>query len=342
MLFVCVLLGMARKPRRIIPNHLYEVTLNTFQGRYFFVPSEKLNKLVLGVLIYVAQKYGLALSFISLLTNHGHLLIRANSKEQVASFLCLAKSQIAKEVQRLEVARGWTGGIFEPDSDITPVTDEPEAQIERLKYLMAQGVKEGLVRHPGDWPGIHSAKAWLTGSMTMKGVWVRRSELYEVNRTRKRQMNNKKRARRRAVKQRDYEDHLTLKLAPIPCWEGLEKKEIARRSRELCREILAEHADKRAEVPKNYRKRLMDRSLFGHRPKHRKRTERPKVHAATYEEWQRWVEEIDQWHKRYKSASARLRAGILEAIWEFPEHAFLPTGIFFRTEDGLPPPQPIG
>lgn len=332
------LVDMPRKPRRILPNRLYEFSLTTFQGRYFFIPSDRLNELVLGALTYAAHKYELAVCFVVFLSNHGHLQIRADCKEQVASFLCLAKSQIAQEVQKL---CGWKGGIFER-SEITEISEEPEAQIERLKYLMAHGVKEGLVRHPSDWPGIHSAKALLTGSMRMKGVWVKRSDLYEVNRTRRRQLKNKKRAQRRQVKQKDYEERLTLSLSPIPCWDGLDGKEIAKRSRELCREILAEHADKRDRVPKDYRKRLMDRSRYCHRPKRRKRTERPKFHAATYEEWKRCVREIDLWHERYKAASARLRSGVLEAIWEFPEHAFLPTGIFFRTENGLPPPQLTG
>ena len=128
---------MARKPRCILPGHLYEVTLATFQSRYFFIPSKLLNALIIGILAYSQLKYGMRICFVVFLSNHGHLLIRADSAQQVADFLCLSKSQIAKEVQK---RCAWSGGIFKPNSTITPVTDEPEAQIARLRYLLSHDV----------------------------------------------------------------------------------------------------------------------------------------------------------------------------------------------------------
>lgn len=40
-----------------------------------------------------------------------------------------------------------------------PVSDEPEAQILRLRYLLSNSTKEGLVLSPSDWPGVHCADA---------------------------------------------------------------------------------------------------------------------------------------------------------------------------------------
>ena len=330
------MLAMARKPRCILPNRLYEVTLTTFQSRYFFIPSKLLNALMIGVLAYCQLKYGLRICFAVFLSNHGHLLIRADSAQQVADFLCLSKSQIAKEVQRF---CPWSGGIFAPNSAVTPITDEPEAQIERLRYLLSQGLKEGLVPHPSKWPGVHSAKALLTGSMRLMGTWIRRSDLYEVNRSRKR---SRSRARRRNVDPKRYEETLYLELSPLPCWDQLEPAEIAKRTRRIVDELLVEHVDKRKRVRKDYRKRLTDRSMFCYRPENPPRGERPKVHAATIEEWHRWVDEYDSWVAIYRHASARLCRGILEAIEEFPEHAFVPTGLYARLSQGLPPPETVG
>ena len=177
--------------------------------------------------------------------------------------MCLAKSQIAQEVQRL---CGWTGGIFET-SDVTVVTDEPEAQIARLKYVLAQGVKEGLVPHPAKWPGMQCAKALSTGSMRLEGIWIDRSALYE--RVRKKNRRSKA-VQRRALDRasyRAYEKKVMLELSPIPCWEHLSRKEIAKRVRKLIREILQEYAVVIATVSRDYRKRLMDRSMFCYRPK---------------------------------------------------------------------------
>ena len=327
---------MARRPRCIQPDHLYEVTLATFQSRYFFVPSRLLNLLIVGVLAYSQAEYGLRICFAVFLSNHGHLLIRADSAQQVADFLCLSKSQIAKEVQRL---CGWTGGIFEEHCDITPVTDEPEAQIARLRYLIAQGLKEGLVPHPSKWPGVHAVKALLTGALRMRGIWVRRSEMYEVNRSRRRARSP--RARRRQVNPKNFEDMMVLELSPLPCWDDLEPKEIARRTREIVQDLLVEYAEQRRQVRRDYRRQLTDRSQFCRRPQSTPRSERPRVHAATLEEWKRWVDELESWTARYRAASARLRQGILEAIEEFPENAFVPTGLYRRQSHGRPPPIPI-
>ncbi len=264
------------------------MTLATFQSRYFFIPSRLLNRLIIGVLAYSQHRYGLRLCFTVFLSNHGHLLIRADSAQQVADFLCLSKSQIAKEVQRL---CGWTGGVFEANCTITPVTNEPQAQIARLRYLLSQGLKEGLVPHPSKWPGVHSVKALLTGAMRMRGIWIRRSERYEVDRSRRRAKGP--RARRRHMNPRDFEDTVYLELSPLPCWDDLEPKEIARLIRELVQELMVEYAQTRKQVRRDYRRHLADRSQFCRRPRSVPRSERPKVHAATVQEWKRWVDDLE-------------------------------------------------
>ncbi len=327
---------MARRPRCILPGHLYEVTLATFQSRYFFIPSKLLNALIIGVLAYSQLKYGLRICFVVFLSNHGHLLVRADSAQQVADFLCLSKSQIAKEVQRL---CGWSGGVFKPRSTITLITEEPEAQIDRLRYLLSQGVKEGLVPHPSKWPGVHSAKALLTGAMRLKGTWIRRSERYEVDRRRRRCRSS--RARSGHVDPRTLADTLSLELSPLPCWDDLEAKEIAERTREIVQELIFEYAEARQQVRRDYRRHLCDRSRFCRRPATAPRSEAPKVHAATIGEWKRWVDIHERWYERYRRASALLRQGRLKAIEEFPEEAFIPTGLSIRLGHGRPPPSTV-
>lgn len=332
---LCVDRGMARKRRRIVPGLLHELTLSTFQDRYFFIPSDRLNKVIIGAIAYAQEKYGLTICMVSFLSNHGHMLFIPESANQFRDFLCLAKSQIAQEVQRI---CGWTGGIFE-HSDVTVVSDEPEAQVARLEYLMSQGVKEGLVPHPTDWPGIQSAKALMTGSMQLEGVWISRTKLYERVRKHNR--------RSKAVVRRDldhktyksYEHKMMLELSPIPDWKSLKPKEIAKRSREICSKILRDHADKISTVARDFRKRLMDRDKFCFRPEAREKSVSPIAHAATLEVWQRYKDEWEAWNDKFDRASERLRQGILEAVHEFPEQAFLPTGIWLTQTEGLPPPQ---
>ena len=60
------------------------------------------------------------------------------------------------------------------DTGRFPVSDEPEVQLARLRYILAHGVKEGLVPSPLQWPGVHAAKYLVFGE-SVKGSWVDRT-----------------------------------------------------------------------------------------------------------------------------------------------------------------------
>jgi len=82
--------------------------------------------------------------------------------------------------------------------------------------------------------------------------------------------------------------------------------------------------------------------MFCFRPAATKKGNRPKVHAETMEEWILYVKNWQNWLDGYQRASQRLRLGIVEAISEFPEHAFVPTGILTPAYAGVPPPTAVG
>lgn len=120
--------------------------------------------------------------------------------------------------------QGWRGSLFEGRYHAIPVSDEPEAQVDRLRYLLAHGVKEGLVDSPIDWPGVHSAAA-LLGDRNLEGSWVDRTAL--------------SRARRRKADARDseFEQRRVIHLEPMPCWAGHSVQERQSAIAGLVREI---------------------------------------------------------------------------------------------------------
>jgi hypothetical protein len=65
------------------------------------------------------------------------------------------KSKLAREVNRLT---RWKGHVFERRYDMAVVTEEEGAQVERLAYILANGVKENLVERVRDWPGPGPAR----------------------------------------------------------------------------------------------------------------------------------------------------------------------------------------
>lgn len=333
-------------------DKLYEVLLSTNQDRFFFVPTRWLNLLIIGVLAYAQRKTKLGVCYVVFLSNHAHLLIRSKSAQQIADFFCLTNSQIAKEVQRL---LDWSDGIFTKRYNLIAVTDEPEAQEARLKYLLSQGVKEGLCPRPTAWPGVQSASALLSGSMRLVGTWVNRSKLYELeylyrrtaalkaaNRQRNKGLpanqqspfRGKQRCRPRT---KDVSERLELQLSPLPCWDHLSTEQVTAKVRGMVSEIEVEHADQVDRLPKDWRRRVTDRTLRTRRPdRRRKASVRPKVHAASKEAWVLWIKNWEAWIDVFERASRRLRGGTRKALGEFPPGAFIPAG-WYLTESKPPP-----
>ena len=329
---------MPHEPRLIIPGHLHEITIRAFQGRSFFVPSKRSNALIVGAMGYAQEKTGLDVCFDTWMSNHAHLLVVPESEEQVADFFETANQKISLEMGKL---CGWRGTMFEGRYKSTVVTDEEEAQVARLAYLMSQGVKEGLVPHPKLWPGVHSAQAVLSGSMEQHGVWVRRSDLYEARRRerRLRQRNSWRKRLTSSVRVRQFEDRMKLRLSPLPCWSGLEAVELRQRYRAVCRELLTGYQSERDRVARDWRRRITSRTR-GARPDHEpSRSPKPRVHAASKDGWRTFVEYQEQWLTRYRRASNKLAAGKIGALWEFPVNCFLPTGLTPRSKLGIPPPE---
>ena len=62
-----------------------------------------------------------------------------------------------------------------------PVSQEEGAQLERFRYILSHGVKEGLVASPKDWPGVHCAKALVEGE-PLRGTWFDRTQEYAARR----------------------------------------------------------------------------------------------------------------------------------------------------------------
>ena len=88
---------------------------------------------------------------------------------------------------------------------MTVVTDEEAAQVERLKYILANGVKENLVERVCQWPGVHSAEALIHGT-PLEGHWFNRTREY---------------AARNQGEELSPEEHVlteSVVLSPIPCW----------------------------------------------------------------------------------------------------------------------------
>src|SRR5216683_2871610 len=197
---------MARK-LRFVPHTrtLISITCRTVQGRFLLRPGPQLNDIVLGVLGRAQRRYETTISAFSALSSHFHLLLVVDSASEAAVFMRYTKSKLAREVNRLT---GWRGPVFDRRYEMTVVTDEDAAQIERLRYVLSHSVKENLVERVRQWPAVHSAGALIDGT-PLTGHWFDRTQEFAA------------RLRREDFGRLRYATVETVTLSPIPCWAHL-------------------------------------------------------------------------------------------------------------------------
>jgi len=296
------------RPLRFIPeNSLVEVTARTLQGRFLFKPYPGWREIFVGLLARAQERHPLRIHGFVCLSNHYHLLVSPVDAYQLAAFMRYFNTNLSKEAGRLH---RWRGTIIQRRYRAILVSDEPAAQIARLRYLLAHGVKEGLVSKVEQWPGPHCAGALLTDS-PLEGVWYDRSREY---------------AARKAGETTTPEEFATryeLRLDPLPCWIHMQAASRKRYVAELTQTI----EDKARERRRRPGSRPLGRAAVlrqhpHHRPQKLAWSPSVFVHAASKRVRQDFFRAYGLFFATFRKAVERLRAGDLSAT--FPEGAFPP------------------
>lgn len=298
---------MGRPLRFVPPKALVEVTCRTIHGRFLLRPSRDLNEIVIGILARAAARYDVKICAFAYLSNHAHLLLLPADAEQLALFMGYVNSNIAREAGRLH---RWRQSFWGRRYRAIVVSDETEVQVRRLRYLLEQGCKEGLVRRPEDWPGASSTEGLLTGK-AIRGIWFDRTLEYE--------------ARRRGERLGKYtfSSCEMFALEPLPVWRDISALELRQRIRALVKEI---EAETRLRLKQTGRAALGRRRILRQNPhdcpKQSSRSPAPRFHAHRWEV--RKMLELSYYFFciAYRQASATLRNGNVRA--EFPAGSFPP------------------
>jgi REP element-mobilizing transposase RayT len=211
---------------------LVEVTCRTLQNRFLLRPGGTLDEILVGVLGRAQRRYEVRCCGYMFASNHLHLLLDVDNALQLSRFMGYINSKIAREISRLH---GWTDKIWSRRYQAIVVSGEDGAQIARLKYLLANGVKEGLVARPQDWPGVHAARALVQGK-DLTGYWFDRTQEYAA------------RNRGEIFDRLQYASVETLHLSPLPCWKHLPEGVWRALALDLIHEIENEAAVRRSET----------------------------------------------------------------------------------------------
>ncbi len=302
---------MATKPRYIPnPGQLVLVSQRAFQARFLLRPSERVNKLIIGVLAKAQEKYAVPCFAPTYLSNHGHLLLQFDNAKQQADFMNFVASNIAREVGR---AHRWDGKFWHERFAPSAVAPDEASQISTLRYVLEQGCKENLVLRPQDWPGVHAAKILLSGR-NPKGIGVDRTALYEARR---------RDGGKGKVREVDFEEVVELKISPLPCWAHLSPEEQYRRIADLIGHIEEETKTRHSRegtCPLGRRAVLRRKPDF--RPKTAKRSRLPLVRSTRKATRRRYLEMYRIFVAAYRAAAQKLKEGHLDV--EFPEGCFPP------------------
>ncbi|KAB2910053.1 MAG: hypothetical protein F9K40_03630 [Kofleriaceae bacterium] len=219
---------VGRPLRWYLPDALYEVTTRTAQERFLLRPGPEERDLVLGVIGRGLALYAqVMLHAFVYLSNHMHMLLSARDPRQLAPFIGYVNGNVARRIGRL---REWTGPFWAGRAKVIPVLDDESAE-GRLRYILAHGVKEGLVERPEDWPGASSTPALL--GETLRGRWVTRARTRRTD----------------ALAAAPGEDGTyEIPITPLPAWARMSPAQRIERARALCASIVTEYQSRR-DVP---------------------------------------------------------------------------------------------
>ena len=313
---------MGRDPRYIPPGGaMVEITTRTIQGRYLLRPDPagQVNEVFLGILGHAQKRYGGLIHAVSGLSSHYHLLATFEDALQMGQFMRVVNGSLSLEIGRLH---DWSGPMWDRRYRPILVTEELEAQLARLKYVLAAGAKEGLVDRPEKWPGVQSVDALLHGE-PLRGVWFDRTAEYAA------------RSRGEAFGRYTYATEHVIALEPLPALRHLTIEQQRETIAGLVAEIEEEAAVQRRETGRESlgTAEVMSRDPHA-QPATLERSPAPRVHAFRKQVRQLWQEALATVFAAYREAAGRLRQGDL--LVDFPPGTYPPARPF-AAFSGIPP-----
>jgi hypothetical protein len=303
---------MGRK-LRYIPDGgaLVEVTCRTLQGRPLLRPSSELSDIAAGILGRAQRLYPVDLVAFVQMSTHYHFILGVDDAKRLARFVGYFNSNLAREVARLT---GWTGKIWERRYQAIPISDEEEVQAARLRYVLGHGVKENLVAHLREWPGLHCVHQ-IVASEPLAGHWYDRTQEYLAH---------------RQGKDADPLKHATsetVTLSPLPCWKHLSPEAYRECVGNLATEIEddATAARKRTGVEPLGVAAILSQEPTS-RPKRLKKSPAPLFHAASQIVRHYLYEGFSWFVAAYRTAAEKLQRGDPDP--HFPLGCFPPASPF--------------
>lgn len=283
---------------------IYEAVSVTTGNSFALRPCPESTEIILGVYGRALDRYrSVKLHALNPLSNQLTELVSSSDPWQLERYFWYTRSNISKEIKRLH---GLPYDIFEKRVSVLPIAPDEDSQVARLRYVLAQGTKENLVKSPRDWlgaTGVHQ----LENDKELHGWWFDRTAESAARR------------RKETFGKYKYATRYTVKLSPVPAWQ--DKDDWRGRVTKVVDQIAA---DRTAEFP--------GRPLGWHRvvaysprhfPKKFKKSRSPMVLAASKPAYDALRRVQRAFNEAFEAAAARLRENP-DKDPKFPPYAFPP------------------
>ena len=145
--------GMTQ-PRQILPGRSYLVTRRTTQRQFLLRPSRATNENVKFCLGLAAERTGVVLHAVCVMSNHWHGVV-TDPEARLPEFIECFHKLLAK-AQNALLGR-WENLWSSDKTSVVLLTSEHDV-LDKMAYTLANPTTAGLVKCPEEWPGLISAR----------------------------------------------------------------------------------------------------------------------------------------------------------------------------------------
>ncbi|WP_437602408.1 transposase [Sorangium sp. So ce590] len=158
------------QPRAIVPGATYLLTRRVLRRHFLLRPDSAITQLVIYTLALSAQRYGILVHALCVMSTHLHLVV-TDTRGELPRFLQRFHRLVALGTK---VLRAWEGPVWDHGATSAVHLTTRDALVEKIAYTLANPVVAGLVQHAHQWPG---AKV-LVGELGCGALRAQRPEIY--------------------------------------------------------------------------------------------------------------------------------------------------------------------
>jgi len=216
-----------RHARYIDPSVPYHVVTKTLRGQFILAPKKGIRELCAGVLAKAQLNWpSVKLYGYAFMSNHIHLMLQGPPSD-FSAFIGFLKRELSR---RLGQRYRLPGTLWHQRYAMSALPTH-ESQLKCLRYILSQGVKEGLVARPIDWPGLHCAKRLLSNRPEI-GQWFQAADYHQAK------ARNALRRMPKKISKRIFYQRLKVHLSVLPALKGCTRHERNKKLQQINSDVI--------------------------------------------------------------------------------------------------------